>query len=841
MALTQPLLDGAFFGIDLPVETNTSVKPVTGLKADVPQSSVDVSVPYVIGRRRVSKPNVIWYGNLKAQYETTTETTSRQYKEMVPWILGAKQTLNTIEEVTITTETPVGFLTDIMAGICLGPDVVLKEIYSDGELIWAGTAGPGRTTFTIGANDTAFSGCQVAFAGGAFNQGVDPWIDQEDFPAHVGVAYIVIREMKADTRLGALSFEVERFPNPLGLTTAENRLDDDINLATAMYDVIQNQWGGAGVSGDYLSADSFEAAAVVFEAEANYCSVLVDTETAVKAVISSLQAQGYALIYQNPATGKLEIKPIRESSLNYATVPKFGRKNIVAVQSFQKQSWADTIEILRGVYVERTNNYEPTPVPVQNIGNVSQTLRAKRSRRTEYPYCTKADLCLFLTSRDLAISSVPVYSMGLVVNRDGAELLPGTVVLVDEPDYGFYGVPMTVLKVREGAMDDNTVILTLIQYTLPNRSPIFDVPGTPIDSGVNFDPTAPTSATFISAPYWVAERAGLIDGEDTTNVVFPMIFAIPANAIQGKFKAYMSNFPDIGKTEITGNSPYPTYGQLNQSISKFEGWTTGVIPSVVIDAVINPVLLTAYNSDAMRKGHALMFIGNEIFAFESAANVGPNQWELTNVRRALVDTVAIDHAVGARVFVVNNLYLNVGSAFAYPLTFAPNWRLTSSTINEDGKYENALNINGWSPTVPRTLRPVRPHDTMIEGVRSSTPVTVLPDGEYDITWKTRRRSHPTIAFQVDAALDSEPTGSGTVVRHRAYLRANNGTLWNLGETDEDANYNTLSVTIPAGAAAGEGTLFIRAVNEYGESLYDDTLPVTVWKGSTVTLRYALET
>src|SRR5690606_6003741 len=189
---------------------------------------------------------------------------------------------------------------------------------------------PARATFTIGDNETAFRNCEVAFAGGAVDQDVDPWISTPDFPGHVGIAYIMIRGMRADIRLGAISFEVERFPNPLGLTSGQNRLDDDINCATAIYDLLTSKWGGAGLDTSDVELASLQAAALTYAAEANYCAIIVDRETTATAVIGALQDQTYSIIYQNPRTGKIEIKAIREGQVSLGSAKAFGRSNIIA-------------------------------------------------------------------------------------------------------------------------------------------------------------------------------------------------------------------------------------------------------------------------------------------------------------------------------------------------------------------------------------------------------------------------------------------------------------------------------------------------------------------------------
>lgn len=822
---------------------STKYAPTPGsLRFNVPLAQVGIPIPYLHGRRRISQPNIIWWGNPRGIYETTTETFTEK-RTVKDTSLFPVETYTTIEETrTVTTSIPVGLLTDIMLGICLGPNVVLRGIFHEQDQIWSGNIGPARATFTLPRNDTAFSQCTVAFCGGAFDQGVDPWITQEDFPGHVGIAYIILRGMRADLNPGALSFEVERFSNPLGLTSARNRRNDDINPASAIHEIITSSWGGAGVDPGKVDNATLTAAAAIFDPENNYCSVLVDTETEAIAVLSTLQQQTYSLIYQNPSTGKIETKPIREQSINYANIPKFGQNNIIEFRAFDKNGWPSTYETFRGIYVERNDHYEPTPVMVRNDANVTNASRIKRSIELPYPYVTNANLCLDVSSRDLAINSVPTFSMAILVNRDGATLLPGQVILVDWPRLHLYSVPVVVMKVRKMAKEENSVLINAVQYVMPDRSPIYDAPGLPFDPGVDVGALSPTGASFLTAPYWIAERAGLIAAADTSAVVIPMVLPIIANDIQMAFNASLSNMPGVGQTQLLENGLYPAYGELNTAIDRYTGFTTGIIPSIVIDSVRNPSQFGAFDLAAQRQGQILVFINNEIFTFESSTNLGAGQWQLNNLRRALIDTVPANHAVGSRVFVTTTFRkIVVPTGFGHPIGFAPNWRLTSKTINENGAYEDALSINGWSPTNTRTVRSPRPHNARIEGVRSATRINLTPSQNITVQWNTRTRAIGTIRFQTDTADNAEPITNGEYQYHRVYLRDGANTLHQLGETAKDGNYNSLAVTVPDGAAAGNGSLFVRSVNQFGESVFDDELPIAIWRGSDLALRYALLT
>lgn len=827
--------------------TRENVASSQSLSLNVPISQTAVPVPYVAGRRRISQPNVLWYGNPDAIYEEETV-----YKKEVKTVLvGAYPRYVYRDEVTetwVTTLNVVGYNIDIMMGLCLGPDVRLREIYHDSKRIWSGNIGPARSVITLpGSNDddTPFGGCQMIFHGGAFDQAPDPVMAEvDDMPGHVGLCYVIIRNVRADMDLGSIWFEVERFPNPLGLSNNNNRRADDINPKTAMVDLITNPWGGVGLPIEYITSGTFVTSANLLASEGNFASVLIETESSAYGILGVLQDQTESFIFQNPSTGKLESRLIRQV-LNPTAQASFTGANLIDIQDFKKTSWAKTIETLRGVYVERDNNYEPTPVIVQNLSGIRDT--KGRSSMVDYPYVTKGPIALNLVSRALAKYTAPVMTATLLVNRDGADLLPGSIVLVTRNDQQLYGLLMVVTKVRKSPIDQNTVLLTVAQYKFPEGAPIYDLPGPPYDPDIDFGPRAPSAVKFITAPFWLAEKKGLANVTMENNLAVPIVLPTPANPFQASFTAEITNSPGVGRATLIPRGINPTYGTLFAAINRGDGFTTGLLPNIVIDSVVNPTNLRNIGSSGVREGRLFVAIGDELLSFESCTEVAPRRWQLNNVRRALLDTVARSHSVGADVHIFNNNLSNMPSTpFTMPVGFTPNWRVIGNTVNQDGRLEDGLITNSWPPSVARSSRAPRPHHTAIEGVRSLDVKTLLVGPSYNITWRTRTRNALDVRFQSDAAETAEQffpeTEDDLFQYHRVYLRDNGGVLRLLGETDPTmGNVNSLSVTVPVAAAEGPGVLFVRSVIPLGESVIDDELPVTVFKGSAGVFNYQLET
>lgn len=802
----------------------TSVSESSG---NIPAAFLGQPVSAVLGRKRVANHNLIWTGNLRPLTETITSV--KEWKEEIPGDGGFVEVITHTE--TVTTVSTVGYLIDMMLGICLGDDVHLKGIYVDGTSVWSGDVGPARTEITIPEGESFLSGLKVYFSGGEYDQAPDPLIDVDDFPGHVGIATALIKDVRADVTMGQISFEVVRIPNPLSLATGINRTEDDLNGVSALVEVMTNEWGYGGLSLDYIDTATFSNMAVIAEDEGNIMSVKIDSESGVNAVISAMQDQLSCIVFEHPELGQITGKMIRESDINYASMPRYNLTNIKELRSYEKGGWRDTLEQARGLFTERDAEYNEVPVFVQNAANISRSGRGKKTANYTYPFVPNKSLALDLLSRDMGRIAAPGYNFGLVTSRKAASELPGNIISVTYPDFDMLNIPMEVLTVRKQPIDSREVLLVLRQIRFPDTGALFGPGGGIYNPGFNVDPETPLAASILSAPYYMVRSANGITGQETNPLVYPIILPRPANDFQASFNAYVNNIPAAsGPARTVQGSPYPTYCQLNGAIGQYDGFATGEIASIVVDNVVNANNLIDIAESGVRAGRLLMFIGNEILSFEDATNNGDGSWTLTGVHRALLDTVFNAHADNANVYIVGSNYALVSSnGFSVPPGYTPEWSIVSNGVTKQGQIADALITSSWVPDAVRTLAPPRPHDTKVNGTaRSSTPVAITEGASVTVTWKTRTRLAQAVTLMADAAETGEVNGSETQ-KHHVMFRTSGGSVFEIGNVSGYAA-NTATFTMPD-VPDGSGSIYVEArmvLSGFSyTSIYQDRVPVTV--------------
>lgn len=806
-------------------QVTTTTDPGSVQAGNLPQAALGMPVAAVIGRKRVPDANTIWTGNLRPLTETVT--TVSEVKETVDTPGGGKTDVTTTK--TTTTTSITGYFIDIHMGICLGPGVKLKAIYVDNQPIWTGDVGPARSTFTIGENLTFLSKASVVFSGGAYNQAPEPDIAVADYPGYVGVATILMKNVRADLPMNSLSFEVTRIPNPLGLSDADNKSGDDVNIISALVEVMTNQWGYGGLDIANVDTVKFASIAGVIADKNNFCSVKINSETSIPAVVKSMQDQASLIVFQHPETGLITGSLIGPEYIDYVALGKrFTPLNIIEIRDFQKNGWPNTVEQARGLYTERDADYNDVPVFMQNNANASQSGRGKRTTTIQYPFVPNKQLALTLLARDLAYLAAPVYSFSMVVNRDGATLVPGDMITVTMPTHNLLNVPMCVMRVRKQPIGDNTVVLEVRQMELPDTTPLYGAGGGLYNPGFDTKALKPTSARFLTAPYYFARARHALSTSQVSSTVYPMVLPTIANDVQQSFAAVITNSPGApGDTISVQSGSYPTFAKLNGAIDLYDGFDDGILTSITIDGVINKINLVDIGNSGVREGRLFMMINSEILSFEDVTDNGDGTWTLGNVHRALLDTTFQTHADNSDVHIVSNNFNFIGQGYAYPLGFTPDWIVTSNSIIEFGVRADGLTSSGgWAPTSNRTLSPPRPHNTKVNGAaRSSTPVTVTEGASITVTWSTRSRVAGDIVLMLDAAETPETSGANTQ-RHKVFHRSAGGTLTVLA----DVVANTATFTMP-NVTNGVGSIFVQAELVLGgvtyTSIAQDRVPVDV--------------
>lgn len=812
---------------------------------NIPLATLGVPVPYILGKQRVYAPNIIWYGNLRPEIETTTsvEEATVKVRELNLFTLQYEW-IDVPLTTTTVTHNVVGFNLSMQFSLALGPGCVLKSIYVGSEQIFSGTVGPARTVVNLGANSTWLTG-ELIFSGGSFTQAPDPFledfIDPEYLPGYVGICHVIAKDIRADQILGrSLSFEIERFPNPLGLPSIENRLGDDMNVASMLADYIASDWGGAGGGDPVIDVASFTEAAETLAEEGLGGGLFIQSEVDTSYVIKALSDHADGIVFVDPNTETVKFKLIRRENIVPAETFNLNGRNVSNVNNWDRRSWIDTFNKLRISFTNRAKNYETDSVLGYNFVATNDKIKSNRTFALEYPTVQSVEGAILILQRELNVYGQPVVTASLETDRTAGELLPGDGVSMTLGDYGGAPVIGYVQKTQRFPLLDNRVILTLRE--VPSDTGISVEAEDGLADAINVKAIDAASVLVKQAPFYLAQKQGLdITAVNRgTEYLKPLFLVAPGDDYQNSFKAWISNKPGIGdNVQIVPNGNYATSASLVGAIDKYEGFDTGTIASITIDAVVNPVNLTSPGIAGVRAGELFMFIGNEVLSYETAVDNMDGTYTLTNVHRGLLDTVATAHSDNAQVSIIGaNFDYVAPGVFDDPLGYTPNWRITSKGIvNEQDPDEDYISTTSWAVTPNRLVAPLRPHNTQIDGnPRSDSLLNVFGEEglilshgqDIDVTWASRARDFVGVQLQLDGAqLGETDPDTNEFMQHQVIIRDSGGTERVCGTTLSDASYNSIVATVPASTALGAGVLFVRSFTAYSGSIYEDQIPVFI--------------
>lgn len=842
-------------------------------KPNLPVVRVGGAIPFIVGKQLISNPNLIWYGNLRPSKKTETIPSTK--------ITTDENGVEVIHKTFTNKTTITGYLIDAQFALCLGPDVRLHRVVYNDESYLNNPSGLGRTVYP-----SLIKNIDVIYNSGAYDQLPDPSLVDviPDLPGYVGISYVIMKKIPADNVGSNLSFEVSREPNPLDLSEAINKNGSDINVVSALVELITSSWGGLGYNLSDLDTSSFAQGANLAYNEGNYCSFTIGDQSSPKTVIEELCSQFDANLTIDVNTNKIALRFPRYDRFVPGQTLTVSIDNMVdntGLRSLTKTSWLDALPGIQGTFSVRGPTYTLGSVSLD--GALSPITKGKKAS-TDYPTVYSAELAKSLLARDYTYLSYPYFQASVEVTREFSDTKPGDIVGFDFPDGKIYSARCRVISVKKQPLGINTILLDLVQL-LPTMSlTLPSVPPGQYNPDLRPKPAPAVndvSTTYREAPYWMLKQQGLITGwsiktpmvdqyvllsptirdPNVTNYAVsvqkkfgdPWVYILKPTASQAVSLDNVQELRNISldtltklmmegalQPEVEKPSP-PTVGNLSQPLGRYEGFSTGVVSYIDMeDVVLNHIpSVETLTIDEVKSGRHFILVGDEIMAYTSIEDLGGGKYRLHNVYRALIDTVAQNHAANTVVHILDNSFDYIGEKYPLSLTNTTykweisTWALTART--------GFLVFNDWYPKRNRVGSPNRPHNTKIEGTRSEIPYPISSDQTYTISWSIRNRDALVIELQNDPSGVPEQVGSNTQ-KHRVYIEDSASVKHDCGLTT--GSQNSLLITVPSAVAEGSGYIYvvseiiINGVNCISQ--FYDKLPVTIFKGSDLTIRYQIE-
>lgn len=543
---------------------------------------------------------------------------------------------------------------------------------------------------------------------------------------------------------------------PKGLPAGLSLIGPDANPAAIVYECLTNRRWGMGAAAGVIDYVSFTNAAETLLNEEFGLSLKWTKQADIESFVSEILDHVQAMLYLNPANGKLTLRLIR-GDYDEDTLPELTDDNCV-VTKFERKLWGETTNEIQVTWTNPENEQEETVI-CQDLANISIQGQIVSDSRNYYGV-RNADLAMQLAARDLRTAGSPLAALEISVDRSAWNYKPGDALRLTYPDYGIDGLVIRVNKIDYGKPEDRRIMISAMED-------IFGLPTLGYRSGVGGEWVNPASApavmTYIrpfTVPLYILQNE--LSDVDLSTAEYPEVFT--------GVLAASENTDTIGY-DLLSLSPSATGAGVMSDVGTYPTVGYSVLASTLVAGEATS-LVTGFPNLRGQVQPAVgrfVFIGNghdsqmEICLIDQYDVSG---WRLV---RGAMDTVPRAWPIGTPVWIID-----IAGKLIDPTIRAAGETATLSILTRTslGMLDETTAGRVTYVTNDRPHKPQRPGNVKINGSRLPT-FDFLTGTDFTVTWAIRNRlTEPTQISKWDSNSVTPEVGQTTTVK----VLAPNGTL-----------------------------------------------------------------
>lgn len=663
--------------------------------------------------------------------------------------------------------------------LCHGPVDAITEIQVGERQAWQGTqTGSGRINiykpglFGGEKREGGISGA-LDIAAGEKTQGVNDYLAGQlgrPQPAYRGVLGLVLRQMYIASNNPYLKpwwARVRRMPKSWYPSKAA--IGTAANPAHIIYECLTNDEWGMGYSDLRMNDASFRAAADTLHAESFGLSLLWNNQTTIDAFIEIVLDHIGAAVRESPATGKFELKLLR-NDYQIRNLTAFTPDNVIELHSFQRAAWGEIANEIVVLY-KRKDNFKDASASVQDLANI-QAQGAVVSQTRRYPGITDDALAGKVAARDLRQRIAPLAKVRMTVNRAGWQLQPGDVCRLSWPPLGITDLILRIGSVEGGTLRDGRITITALEDIFNVASTTYLKPQIDKWQAPALEPAPVPHQRLIEPAYYdlaTSLNATELAAIDATDSFLAALAASPGGS-------------PYGYRILTKAASARSYIDRGTGLFAPNAQIGAALPAGVSNATVG--YTEGQGLDQIEVGR-YAYIDNEIVGVQSIDRTA----NTVTLIRGILDTVPAAHAQGARIW------------FADGFTGIDRTERTTSeavdakllTLTGLGSLPESRATSARLTMTGRQGRPYPPGNFRINGQAYPAQVS----GDLTITWAHRSRIQQTARFitQTDGNVGPE-----TGVTYTLQIYGESGTKFKewTGLTGTSQTYSVVQEEIDAG-------------------------------------------
>ena len=620
--------------------------------------------------------------------------------------------------------------------ICHGPIDKITKIEFDDKVAWTGNATGGQITinspnlFGGESREGGVSG-SVSIDMGGNTQTPNSYLVSKLgalVPGFRGVVSVVFRQLYLGLNpyLKSPAFWAQRILlRQDGIAqwySSKAAIGQDMNPAHIIRECLTDPDWGMGYPEADIDDATFQVAADQMFSEGMGMSLLWDRSMSLEEFIQEVLKHIDGALFVDRTSGKFVLKLAR-GGYDINSLLVLDESCIDKISDFKRNTIGELVNSVTVVYWDADTGKDNS-VTVQDIALAAQQQSVIGTTK-QFPGFTNGTIATKVASRTLKALSTPLASGTIYANRKAASLNIGDVFVLSWPRYGINQLVMRVANVELGALDSNVVKISAIEDVFALANAIY-APPPPSDWVSPNTPPAPCPHhAVIEAPYW--ELVQRIGETDASQIATTAGFVVATGVRPSD---------DAGNAKLFTNPTNTTYE---------EAGTVDFCPTAVLSAAVTPnqttfPITSGIDLDIVRVG-SYALIGSEFVSIASVSSTS------LGVGRGVLDTVTRAHAIGVRIFFIDDFCETDQVEYAQGETARIKLLPTTGqgVLNESSAPAQTLSIQARAP------RPYPPGRFCINS--QAYPDTVRGDQNITVSWAHRDR------LQQTATLVSETAGS----------------------------------------------------------------------------------
>lgn len=663
--------------------------------------------------------------------------------------------------------------------ICHGPITAIREIWMDGNRVWAGdTAAVGdSTSITVTSRGVVkiYHGTLTQTADSHLNNTASPALARplnQDHPAYRGVCYAVFNRLylgRNRTNIPNIEFVLERHTADTNANVA-----DDHNAPFVIKDVLTNTRYGLGIPAGRLNTTEIAETAATLFTEGFGASPLLTGAVGGRQFINGLLDYfgGYQRVGED---GKWSCRLARSNAP--VDLLSLGPNDFIGQPKMMVEDWSQSRSQTRVVFLNRDAGFREDVSVWRDSASFSIT-QENATQTVQRPWITRQLVARQIAGASGAAAALPDFTLrGKVKSSAIPANAIGQRIAITYAPLGLSNFICRCVEQSLSAPAGGESEITLKHERTWLNSSIYGTADDFISDADEASAIAPVYQKLIELPYDLSIPA---KGEGMPVASIAALLVRPddvttAYSVWKKKSATNPSYVEIGRDDaftIHGNLT-ATYTSATHTIDQGIGF------SVQIDSADND-LVSVELEDAL-SDDTLIFIGDEILSLISATLVSGTTFRVYAVR-SRYDTRRLSHASGRDVWIIPRKIITPfthadaskkGAVYTYKLqTLVDDSEVALSAL---APLSLTMTARHRRPTGPRNLRKVASSTTFRGEMREAMfadPSTInlrwdLTDPRHDDFWlQWKKRQTPpwsaTEAYDVLDEVSHEIYAPGTV-------------------------------------------------------------------------------